>query len=94
MLLQQARNNASGDATRLATPQPDAREDDRLLAASVQVRPNPPLPTQVLPIRLAIQDGDPHGVLTLTPSLLQPTLWHKTNTHARFVIGHAYFVLL
>jgi len=72
--LQPARNNASGDATCLATPQPNAREDDRLSAASVQVRPNPPLPMQVLPIRPAIQDGDPSGVLTLTPSLLQPTL--------------------
>ena len=73
-ILQQARNSA----THSGSPQPDAIEDDRLSAASLQVQSNPPLPTQVLPTRSSTQVNPPcsSSVPTLlpTPSLPQPTL--------------------
>ena len=64
-----------GGATHSGTPQPDAIEDDRLFATSMQVRSNPPLPTTVPPTSTSTQINLP-GVPTLlpTPSLLQPTL--------------------
>ena len=73
-ILQQARYSA----THSGTPQPDAIKDDRLSAASLQVRSNHPLPMQVLRTRSSTQVNPPcsSGPPTLlpTPSLPHPTL--------------------
>ena len=77
-ILQQAKNSTGGGATYSETPQPDAIEDDRLSAASMQVQSNPPLSTRVLPTRSSTQVNPPcsSGITTSipTPSLPQPTL--------------------
>ena len=77
-ILQQATNSTRGGTIHSATQQPEAIEDDRLSAASLQVTSNPPLPTQVLPTCSSMQVNPPcsSGVTTLlpTPSLPQPTL--------------------
>ena len=77
-ILQQATNSTRGGAIHSAAQQPEAIEDDRLSAASLQVTSNPPLPTQVLTTCPSTQVNPPcsSGVTTLlpTPSLPQPTL--------------------
>ena len=77
-IIQQATNSTRGGAVHSGTQQPEAIEDDRLSAASLQVTSNPPLPTRVLTTCSSTLVNPPcsYGVTTLlpTPSLPQPTL--------------------